>query len=402
VNIAFVDLSELQYRIDALDDAPLGGSQSAMLLVARELARAGARVCVIGMNLEHGAAWGGVTGYNVRQATSREVDGVDAVVSVNFVPRKESLKRMFPRGRPRVIHWHKNDVLSPYGERFAQREFTAHLDHIVFCSHFQASGFLGQGGLSADRVTVIPNPVAPCYVGLIPPEEPILALKDPDLLIYASSPNRGLEGLLKIVYPELRKSRPRLQLEAYSGFYLDQGAGFQYKGQDLTAHYQSLVQQSAALPGVTCHPGVPKPALAQRFRRAAMLCYPTIYRETSCHVALEAMAAGCMVSATTVGALPETTAGYGYLTPAAQESFDPTNFIKNTLRALEERDRQPQETERSLRAAVEHVNRSHAPAVIGKLWREFLETEIRRGGRGAQREAGAKGARGPLPSGRPA
>lgn len=378
MKIAFIDLTDLQYRLADLDSAPLGGSQSAMILVAEELARAGVEVYVIGLHLEHGVAHRGVTGLNVRRVNRREFAQVDAVISVNFLLQKQTIERMFPRRRPRMIHWHKNDALAIYGARFAEPEFYAQVDRFVFCSHFQANSFISLYGLPCAACTVIANPVAPVYCGLYAPGEPVLAAKDPELLVYASAPNRGLEGLLKIVYPELLKTRPGLRLEAYSGFYLEQGANYAYKGADMTAHYQKLVKEAGSLPGVSCHPGVPKAVLAQRLRAAAMLCYPTIFRETSCHVALEAMAAGCLVSSTTIGALPETTAGYAQLTPATQEAFDPMQFAKNTLQALEERDRAPGETERKLRRQVEHVKRCHAPGVIGGRWLEFLATETGR------------------------
>jgi glycosyltransferase involved in cell wall biosynthesis len=379
--IAFIDLTDLKYQLADLDGAPLGGSQSAMLLVARELAAAGAEVSVIGMHLKHEAAHRGVMGLNVREVNQTEFSRIDALVSVNFMLHKATLERMFPRRRPRMIHWHKNDALAIYAtEKFPQKESYAHVDRFVFCSHFQANSFISLYGVPCSAATVIANPVAPYYCGLFGADEPILAAKDPDLLVYASAPNRGLEGLLKIVYPELLKQRPGLRLEAYSGFYLDQGQEYAFKGADMTGHYQKLVATAGSMPGVTCHPGVPKAVLAQRLRKAAMLCYPTIYRETSCHVALEAMAAGCLVSSTTIGALPETTAGYAQLTPATQEAFEPMDFAKNTLLALEEREREPAQVERRLRRQVEHINRCHAPAVIGGLWRDFLATEIRRGG----------------------
>jgi glycosyltransferase involved in cell wall biosynthesis len=378
MKVAFVDLSELAYRLDAIDSAPLGGSQSAMMVVAQELIAGGDQVFVIGMQLEHESEHRGIVGLNVRRVTEKEFEHVDVVVTVNYVMQKETVERMFPRRRPRLIHWHKNDALALYAANFARREFYAHVDRFVFGSHFQANSFIGLYGLPYAAVTVIPNPLAAAYCRLFGAGEPILAAKDPELLIYASAPNRGLEGLLKIVYPGLVKARPSLRLEVYSGFYLEQGAGFQYKGADMTQHYQKLIRDAGKLPGVTCHPGVPKAVLAQRMRRAAMLCYPTIFRETSCHVAMEAMAAGCLVASTTIGAIPETTAGYGHLTPATQEDFEPAAFTANTLKVLEARDADMAGSERRLNQQVEHVNRTHAPAVIGRLWREFLESDLRR------------------------
>ena len=38
MKIAFIDLSDIQYQLDSVDSAPLGGSQSAMILVGEELA----------------------------------------------------------------------------------------------------------------------------------------------------------------------------------------------------------------------------------------------------------------------------------------------------------------------------------------------------------------------------
>jgi glycosyltransferase involved in cell wall biosynthesis len=380
MKVAFIDTSDLKYQLEDLERAPLGGSQSAMILVAAELARAGATVSVLGMHLEHGTAYRGVTGLSLDQVEKNPLGALDAVVSVNFLPQPKDLKRLLGRAhRPRVIHWHKNDALALYAAKFADPAFHAHVDHFVFGSHFQANSFIGLYGLPCTASSVIANPLAAPYFGLFAENEPVLAAKDPELLIYASAPNRGMEGLLTIVFPELRRARPALRLEIYSGFYLDQGQAYAFKGENTTARYQQIVREAGATPGVSCHPGLPKRELAQRFRRAAMLCYPTIFRETSCHVALEAMAAGCLVSSTTVGALQETTAGYATLTPATHESIDPPAFSRNTLKALEERDRDPAGTEQRLRRQIAHVQRCHTSAAIGRRWGEFLETEVKRG-----------------------
>jgi glycosyltransferase involved in cell wall biosynthesis len=372
MKIVFIDPPDIHYTPDALESAPLGGSQSALLVVAEELARTGMDVTVAARHFPHRVTHRGVQCLNLSRAREERMPDADVAVTVNRVLPEEEIRALFTRA-PRLLHWHKNDVLSPYGKQFADTSFYSHIDQFVFCSHFQANGFLRTHGLPSHQVTVIPNPIAPAFCNLFGADEAILPQKDPDLLVYASAPNRGLAALLDTLWPKLLQRRPGLRLEVYSGFYLDQGVGYREGGEDLTAAVRQRLEKWVSLPRVTLSRGVPKPELARRLRAAAMLCYPCQFRETSCHIALEAMAAGCLVSTTTIGALPETTAGFARLTqynPPA--GFSAREFIRNTLEVLSARDDEPQETERNLRRQVEHVNAAHAPAAIARLWSHLL------------------------------
>ncbi len=374
MRIAFLAEPGEPLRAGALEEVPLGGSESALLLAARELARRGHAVTLACKGAPDGTEWEGVRLRDLR-AAARELPGVDAIVTLNRLIDRSELERLAPR-RPLYVHWHQNDAFSAYGERLGDPALGAHVDLFVFVSHTQAAAFLAARALEPRRAAVIANPVSPPFRGLFPDDAPVLAAKDPDLLVYASAPNRGLVPLLRGVLPRLRASRASLRLEVFSGFQLDQGLGYRARdGAPRTDFYAALLGECEATPGVTLRRGIPKPRLAEAFRVAAMLCYPCTYRETCCVAALEAMAAGCQVSTTDVGALPETTGGFAGLTHAPpQPPYDQlcADFAENTLRMLAERARDPEALERRLRRQIDYVLRNHDPAVVGAQWERLL------------------------------
>jgi glycosyltransferase involved in cell wall biosynthesis len=74
--------------------------------------------------------------------------------------------------------------------------------------------------------------------------------------------------------------------------------------------YRSLFERGRSMPSVTYHGVVPNVELRAALRDVHFLVYPSTFAETSCLAAIEAMAAGCRVIVPSLGALPETTAGY--------------------------------------------------------------------------------------------
>ena len=373
----FIDGGALLDDPSALERRPLGGSQSAMLLVAAELARRGMEVGVTSPRFPGEAQVDGVRCVRWDPERASAILDADVVVSQNGLLAPEFADRHLAPGR-RYVHWHQNDTRSPYGRVFGNGRDWRRVDRFVFVSHRQAGDFASTFGLPSSRLRVIGNPVAEDFLSVFPEGAPILAGKDPELLVYASAPNRGLEGLLKFVLPALRKTRPGLRLEIYSGFHMDQGLGYRdVEGRDTVARQEAWLAGAQATPGVTLNRGVPKAELARRFGRAAMLCYPCTFRETFCLVAREAMATGCLVATSTAGALPETTAGFAVLVAAKPTAtqfveLEAGAFARAVLAALDARDRNPEATERRLARQIRYVRENSAPAVIGGLWQDLL------------------------------
>lgn len=131
-------------------------------------------------------------------------------------------------------------------------------------------------------------------------------------LIYASSPNRGLRLAIEL-FRELWKERPYLEFHIFSGFAVyDRQKPFEGP---LAEDFKRLMSQASKFPGIFFHGNITQGQLAREYMKSALLFYPNSFVETSCIVALEALAAGVPVLASESGGLPETVGEAGVLIP---------------------------------------------------------------------------------------
>ncbi|MBZ0252212.1 MAG: glycosyltransferase, partial [Candidatus Methylomirabilis sp.] len=168
-------------------------------------------------------------------------------------------------------------------------------------------------------------------------------------LAYTSTPFRGLDLLLDAL-PDIRSAAPEATLRVFSGMRV-----YRQDPAEEAARYGGLYRRCAATPGAAYEGPVAQPALAAALRETAVLAYPNTFPETSCIAVMEAMAAGCRVVTSDLGALGETSAGFAALVPprATPEAYR-GRFVQEVLAALAgfEGPRRA-ETEARLRAQVD-------------------------------------------------
>jgi glycosyltransferase involved in cell wall biosynthesis len=114
---------------------------------------------------------------------------------------------------------------------------------------------------------------------------------------YSSTPHRGLSVLLQ-AWPMIRAAVPDAELVVYSSL--------QVYGVPEQPEFLALYDLARKLPGVLYKGSVGQAQLREGAIASRVLAYPCIFPEMGCVAAMEAMAAGCVVVGTSLGALPET------------------------------------------------------------------------------------------------
>jgi glycosyltransferase involved in cell wall biosynthesis len=196
-------------------------------------------------------------------------------------------------------------------------------DAVALVSEWQRARYADRFGLPEERCAVLRNAIAPAFENLFRDKESLSRAKktDPLLLAYTSTPFRGLD-LLAGMFPLIPRPA-RLRIFSDMGTYLTGPADSQF---------QALYERCRATPGIEHVGTLAQPALAEALRAVSILAYPCTFPETGCIAALEAMAAGCAIVSSDLGALAETTAGHALLVDPGE---DWSSFGARYLTALD-------------------------------------------------------------------
>lgn len=272
----------------------LGGSETAAWRLAEELARAGWCVSLYGQ-FEQEDVFGDVILRDFRKYDPTK--HIDVFISFRNA-------RVFDNWRPNADHTYLwlEDLAGAHSEGLTPQN-AANIDKVVTVSHWHKQHMLD----SYDWLE--PEQVFACRNGID------LSFFDRDdivrekRVVYSSSPDRGLAVLLEL-WPQVRKAVPDAELiSTYSRWYDIVADGNPYVKQNREQIIRLLDQPRVKrLQG-----GLSQPALAELMLSSLVWVHPsweTIHDvpmlETSCISAMEAQAAGCVVVASSHGALSET------------------------------------------------------------------------------------------------
>lgn len=368
MRIAFGDLLAWDYNVLSVETTPLGGSQSAACYLARALAALGHEIFFVNQTRNPGR-YAGVTCLAWQTVTAEALRALDLDVLV-CLPGAGSgkLLREALGAKTRLVLWTQHRVNQPAVEPLAHPEESESYDAFAFVSEWQRDEFRLGFGLPLERTQIMRNAAAPAFVDLFPANRPILPEKvGSPVLAYTSTPYRGLNLLLD-AFPAIRQQVPGARLRVFSSM-----AVYQQATAEDQEKYGALYQRCRETPGVEYVGSLDQPTLARVMQSVAVWAYPNTFPETSCIAALEAMASGCRIVTTALGALPETTAGFARLVPfGPNQAFDMPQFIGETVTALREVQSGDPAVEASLRRQVEHIQENATWAVRAGLWVDWL------------------------------
>lgn len=298
MRLLFVDLVSWDYDVDTPWLRPLGGIQSAVCYLAAALAAAGHEVAML-TNTSNPGCRREVECLSAGDPTTRaRLAGRRFDVAISLLPTRTYWRDWLPAETP-VLFWTGHAADQEAVSALADEAVRDAFKGFVFVSDWQRQGFVERFSLRPEATTVLGYAVAPAFEGLFSGPGELAAAKAQECrLAYTSTPFRGLELLLAI-FPRL--SHPAA-LDVYSSLAT-------YQVAEAEDPFTELYRACRATPGVRYVGPLPQPELAGALRNVSILAYPSIFAETFCISALEAMAAGCLVVTTDLGALPETTGG---------------------------------------------------------------------------------------------
>ena len=194
------------------------------------------------------------------------------------------------------ILWQKNSYDQPNLQKFfSDPNRHNEYDWYIFNSHWNFEKFRYFFNIPTERCTVIKNGAHHF------PKRKIYKKGDPIKILHHCTPWRGLNVLLLAM--QMVKN-PNVSLDVYSSCHV-YGSEFVNK---VDKDFTELYNQAKSLPNVNYIGYKPNEYILEHMTDYDLFVYPSIFEETFCASALEALASGLHVITTNFGALPETCA----------------------------------------------------------------------------------------------
>lgn len=279
----------MAFNGNTLKTESLGGSETAALCLARELAALGNKVVVFA-NTDKPGVYDDVT----YTTADRFLDYTARLpVDVAIVQRAPDVFQARNNAKLNIL-WQHDLALGRLAPQF--NGVLWNVDLVAVVSNYMRDQYREVYGCDESVLWATRNGID---LDLFP--EPLV--RDRKKIMYCARPERGLDRMLALM-PALLEADPEITLHV---------AGYNNPTQAFADLYADVRQKMDAL-GERCvwlgH--LTKPELYRHYATAGVYAYPTPspvlpgFREVSCITAMECMAAGLPIVTTPMGALPET------------------------------------------------------------------------------------------------
>lgn len=171
-------------------------------------------------------------------------------------------------------------------------------DGFVCVSNWQMQMYNMVLGLPYHKSIVLKNAIDPIEI------KGPKVVEDKINIIYHTTPHRGLEILIPVF--EFLQQRYPVHLDVYSSFSI-------YGWPERDKQYEELFDKCRKNPDITYHGAVPNDEVRAALVKSHIFAYPSIWPETSCIAAMEAMSAKNVVVCPNYAALPETCGEWGWM-----------------------------------------------------------------------------------------
>jgi hypothetical protein len=233
ISIAIIDVLGLTYDGTTLEKRGLGGSESAIILMARELAKVGFNVTVFNNCIDSQSEEGVYDGVKYIDLTNINTSpqNYDVVISsrtvVPFLPEHlwsqfqynpSAFKQIKQNAKLKIMWMHDTfctgdhlleDMLvrGDIDEIFTLSDF--HTSYVTTCAHGRKRNF-----------EVLKNKIYMTRNGAVAHNKEIdYSKKDPNLFVYNASVTKGMIPLVTKIWPKLKEKAPNIKLKVIGGYY---------------------------------------------------------------------------------------------------------------------------------------------------------------------------------------
>ena len=245
-------------------------------------------------------------------------------------------------------------------QNLSSKDYVDKLDWIVFNSNWNFEKYVYQFKIPESKSIVIKNAIEKIDFEKKP--------KDKINLIYHTTPWRGLVHLLK-VFKNLNLENVELNVCSSTIIY-----GKKFDDQ-LGKKYENIFNECKNAKNVNYFGYLENKKVIDLLKKTHIFTHPSIWPETSCIAAIEAMAAGCEVVSTNLGALYETCSPFGTFV-GFDRNWDnlEKRYRKVLLKSI--KNYWSNENQNKLKMQSETINATYSWDLRSIEWKNFFD-EIR-------------------------
>lgn len=287
----------------------IGGSEEAVIHMAKELCKLGHEVTVFNSCGEQEGVHDGVRYLNYFKFNRN--DEFDVLITWRNSALKYGLK-----ANKKILWIH--DVPAYILNDYDEKAFT---DMAIVLSEYHKSLLVDK--FPEEKIFVSSNGVNLADFVF---EKPIA--RNPKRMIYASSHERGIQHLLE-AWPEIKREVPEAELHMFYGWnthdkMVKEGA--------CDGKLKKIIEPLTHQDGVIDHGRVGHKQLAEEYAKSGIWVYPSHFPEISCIAAMKAQVSGCVPITTDFAALKETVKA-GIVIPG--NASDPNVFYEWRMALIE-------------------------------------------------------------------
>jgi FkbM family methyltransferase len=344
-SIAIVDIVGMAYDGDTLNRKGMGGSESAVILVSRELAKIGFAVTVFNACKEddnNPGVYDGVT-YRPLDEIGQDNDNYDVVISSRVVTpfitkqwygypqttnRKfqyEKFAKMQSNAKLKVFWMH--DTFCWGDDILEELVVNGQIDEIWTLSDFHSFYVMNAAHPRLRNYEVLRRHMWTTRNGIVKYFDNVdLDAKDPNMFIFNANMSKGLDPLLNGVWPGVVAQIPSARLTVIGGHY-KLGAAFAHNDEE--SEFLKIAGPHLENPTITFTGIISQKEVAEYCKQATYFIYPASLPETYGISTMEALYAQTPLLTCRFGALEESASPHSYY---IDYSIQPNGLFPNINR----------------------------------------------------------------------